>query len=426
MDFGESEKPEIVNLDRNCIIFSEGEENNASFYIVKKGRINLISSLDLPLPSTELHPGDLFGLIETLSNKNRLMTAVAKEQSEVYKINISLLTNFVKIDPKLVLQIINHLFRNYERLSELETLFENEYPVIIEDKFFSSGNRFFRLKQFHKAYYVYSKYQFYFPNGKHIDECKTLTEKIRNSHLCDWVLNPQNENDQFIKTYKVDSLLFSEFEPGEEIFIVQSGRVKISKFIDNNEVVISIIETGNILGESNFFFKQYRTANASAIEDTKCIVATKETFSKIFSINPSIAVIILKRYAHIIWKLYRKIEVQFIDSIEGKILDILLFELQNNNYVGNEDDYIFDTETRELFAQMNLEYTEGIRILNALIEKHSDSFYIEQNRIILICDYNKLKSLAFSYKETSQKNFKNYFMGNDMESSINNTNIYNN
>ena len=41
--------------------------------------------------------------------------------------------------------------------------------------------------------------------------------------------------ERFAKTYQKNDILFCEFEPGDNFYLIQSGRVEITKIIDNIE-----------------------------------------------------------------------------------------------------------------------------------------------------------------------------------------------
>lgn len=64
-----------------------------------------------------------------------------------------------------------------------------------------------------------------------------------------------------------DQVIFREGEPGNVMFLVQSGRVRIWRGTDEGKVEIGVVPQGGIFGEMAIFDGKPRMASASAMED---------------------------------------------------------------------------------------------------------------------------------------------------------------
>jgi CRP-like cAMP-binding protein len=66
--------------------------------------------------------------------------------------------------------------------------------------------------------------------------------------------------------------VFSEGEPAEELYVVQSGRIAIAKrSVDGRESVVALMEEGDLFGEMSFFDGQGRSAEARALEPSSLV-----------------------------------------------------------------------------------------------------------------------------------------------------------
>ena len=55
------------------------------------------------------------------------------------------------------------------------------------------------------------------------------------------------------RSYTQNQMIFSENEPGQDLFILQKAKVKITKIIKDNDVLLNIIKPGDIFLERWLF-----------------------------------------------------------------------------------------------------------------------------------------------------------------------------
>src|SRR5258708_20446196 len=92
-----------------------------------------------------------------------------------------------------------------------------------------------------------------------------------------------NQNEIFQKygrDYAAGEKIFAEGEVGAEMFIIQTGKVRISKKSKDGEKTLVILEEGDFFGEMAVIDKGPRSATATATEETKCIVLNEELFDQ--------------------------------------------------------------------------------------------------------------------------------------------------
>ena len=70
------------------------------------------------------------------------------------------------------------------------------------------------------------------------------------------------------ETYQDGQIIFEEGSSGDWIYVIQSGKVEISKKVGGQKVIIEVLPTGEIFGELGFISKAIRSATARAVGET--------------------------------------------------------------------------------------------------------------------------------------------------------------
>ena len=90
------------------------------------------------------------------------------------------------------------------------------------------------------------------------------------------------------RRYRDKTMIFSEYEPGNELFIIQSGKVKITKIVDE-EVLLAVLKAGDIFGEYSALLDLPCTATVTARTDLEVLTLTRSAFMKIVRDYPETA-----------------------------------------------------------------------------------------------------------------------------------------
>ncbi len=93
--------------------------------------------------------------------------------------------------------------------------------------------------------------------------------------------------------FKKDEVMFAEESPGDKMFVIRSGSVKIFKKIKNNETTLAIVNPGEFFGEMALLDGGARSAAAKAIEDVKALVITTKNFENLREKSPHVALSIM-------------------------------------------------------------------------------------------------------------------------------------
>ncbi|MEN3273769.1 MAG: family transcriptional regulator, cyclic receptor protein [Actinomycetota bacterium] len=107
-------------------------------------------------------------------------------------------------------------------------------------------------------------------------------------------------------------ILFKEGDPGDELFVVESGRIAIAnKSFDGRESVFALMEAGDVFGEMSLFDGHGRSAEARALEASKVYAVPFEPLRELFREQPSLLWPVVELLAGRI----RNMDVALADSV---------------------------------------------------------------------------------------------------------------
>ncbi|MBI5526506.1 MAG: Crp/Fnr family transcriptional regulator [Deltaproteobacteria bacterium] len=129
---------------------------------------------------------------------------------------------------------------------------------------------------------------------------------------------------KFGKSFPADTVLFREGETTRDVFILQSGKVKISKRIREIEKLLDILaEPGEFFGEMSFINNRPRIATATVVEEAKVLVIEPEVFEKMLLANTEIAFRFIKKLAARLEEADAQIENLLLKDHESRIVHYL-------------------------------------------------------------------------------------------------------
>lgn len=125
--------------------------------------------------------------------------------------------------------------------------------------------------------------------------------------------------------FKKDNMVLIEEEIGSTMFVILSGRVKISRISDEGrEVILSILVDGDFFGEMSILDGQTRSANAVTLEDTDMLIIRRENFLQMLHDYPQVAINLLKELAHRLRRSDSQIKSLSLQNALGRVASTLL------------------------------------------------------------------------------------------------------
>ena len=105
------------------------------------------------------------------------------------------------------------------------------------------------------------------------------------------------------RLYAHGEIIFKEGEKGDVMYVIQSGKVKISKNSSSGNITMATLQSGEIFGEMALFDKLPRSASAVAEGDTRVLsIDKKKLFSTIWK-DPTVVLKIIETMSSTIRRL---------------------------------------------------------------------------------------------------------------------------
>src|SRR4051812_39253115 len=152
---------------------------------------------------------------------------------------------------------------------------------------------------------------------------------------------------RFGKEFPKGTVLFREGEPGKEMFVLQAGKVAISKRVRDVEKGLAILGPGEFFGEMAIIANKPRNASATVSEDAKLLVIDPKTFEGMIRGNSEIAVRMIKKLSDRLSEADAQIENLLLSDPSSRVIHQILQACQQRGRPMEEGIEI-DFNVREL------------------------------------------------------------------------------
>lgn len=184
-----------------------------------------------------------------------------------------------------------------------------------------------------------------------------------------------NQLGRFGRKFSRSEILFHEGDHGEEMFIIQSGKVKVSKQIGDVQKTLAILEKGEFFGEMAILNNKPRSATVEVIEDGNLLVIDRRTFETMIRNNVEIALRMIKKMASRLQEADNQIEILLIRNDFQRVIYSLKKLIRE---VGIETrDWLridYDYSPVEFAGMVGLSVTNVNQIMEKLVKGNFISF----------------------------------------------------
>ncbi len=120
-------------------------------------------------------------------------------------------------------------------------------------------------------------------------------------------------NSEFRKSLPAGSVVFSQGDPADCAYILESGSIQVSIIRDQQKIVVATLTEGDLLGEMALIDDQHRTASAVTLSDSNLVIIPKNYIKqKIYSSDPT-----LRLFLQVILERYRDIHARLVQVLDG-------------------------------------------------------------------------------------------------------------
>ena len=127
------------------------------------------------------------------------------------------------------------------------------------------------------------------------------------------------------RTYPKNSVILFEDDPGDALYVVALGQVKVVLIgEDGREVILSVLGVGEFFGEMALIDDEPRSAHVIAMEDSTLLVLRREDFQGILKQSPGIGLALLRELSRRLRRVDEKVGSLVLLDVNGRVAQLLL------------------------------------------------------------------------------------------------------
>ena len=318
----------IKTYKKDSIIYLEKTKALPYLFIIKSGKVHrTINFLESDETET-LSEGDNFGFVNCLTGANNFERITALTDCEVILIDKKCIIPFLSQKKEIFIKII----KDYSnRLRNLDSMY-NQLLSISQKKssinlilqavdFFEKSNDIEKMNYSYNIYANESNNLNAFSNKKY--------KKVQ--------LQKFNASDKI--KLKKDQIVFLEGESGDYFFYIEKGKIKISHYLTDKEIIMSILGEGEFFGEMALLNEKSRMASATVFEDCQLLVLDQKTFMD--KLGDAILQKIFLSLAYRFYHTYRRVINLSYKNPLARMYDCLDYLIDIKNGIQREDSFHF-------------------------------------------------------------------------------------
>jgi len=192
------------------------------------------------------------------------------------------------------------------------------------------------------------------------------------------------------------TVLFREGEAGNEMFVVQSGRVELTRHVGDRELHVAFVPPGEFFGEMAIVNQRPRSATAVVVEDAWLLVIDARTFEAMIRAKTEIAVRMIRALAARVEQANQQIELLLLRDADHRVVACLR-QLTAGRVAADEGGVWIPMSLGQLASRVALtedELTEVVgRLATArMLIRRTDGFIVpEVGRLVDFLEFLEMK-----------------------------------
>ena len=320
--------PRAMSYSKGSIIYFEGDSDDR-VYILQKGRV-VITTIDVETKlqtMEQVKQGEFFGVKSAIGHFPREETVRTLEDSVCIVMSSLEFENLFSSNKQLIMKMLR-VFSNQLRQihKKTEAVLNKNDSINQVSGLFAVAKAFFEDGKWQSCEDVCNNYLRTYPTAPHVNEIKTMLLKadayvkrgVSEKDAIDDDSSSQADSSiklfelpafkRFEKHYENGQVIITEFERGETFYLIQSGRVQLTKCVNESNKNLDILKPGEFFGEMAILDNSPRSATCVARGHVECLEFNKANFEMLITGNPQLALILLKLFCKRIYDQKRRLE----------------------------------------------------------------------------------------------------------------------
>jgi CRP/FNR family cyclic AMP-dependent transcriptional regulator len=190
------------------------------------------------------------------------------------------------------------------------------------------------------------------------------------------------------RTFSKGSVILSQGDPGDSLFVVRDGRVKVVLIgEDGREVILGMLGSGDHFGELSLIDSRPRSAHVIAVQESTLLVLRREDFRRRVEASAAVAWSLLGELSRRLRRADEQIGGLVLLDVNGRIARLLL-----DNASADGNGTIEKKLTHQTIAQMIGASRETVS--RAMRDFQERGLIDVQHRQITITDRTQLEGMA--------------------------------
>jgi CRP/FNR family transcriptional regulator, cyclic AMP receptor protein len=195
------------------------------------------------------------------------------------------------------------------------------------------------------------------------------------------------------RSFPRGAVLMFQHEPGERVMLLLAGRVKVTRVAgDGREMLLSIRDPGDVLGEVAFVDDEPRIATVTALEPVQALMIPPSTFRLHLETTPRTAVALLeavtRRFRETTIKRSQSAESDTMGRLAARILELA----ERYGEASGTEVRIISPLSREELAAWTGASRAGVA--HALQEFRELGWVHTERRMLIVRDIHELRARA--------------------------------
>jgi CRP-like cAMP-binding protein len=190
-------------------------------------------------------------------------------------------------------------------------------------------------------------------------------------------------------TLRRGEVLFSEGEPGDRLYVVVEGKIKLGRTsADGRENLLAVLGPGEMFGELSLFDPGLRTAAATAVIDTELLALGHSDLEPWLRGRPEVAGTLLAALAQRLRRTNEAMADLVFSDVPGRVAKALLDLARRFGVSGDEGVHVTHDLTQEELAQLVGASRETVN--KALADFQQRGWIRHEARAVVLLDLDRL------------------------------------
>lgn len=319
----------FVNFKKGTFLLIEGKAESDRFFIIQSGNVRCFKAQEVPGSTpTLLGPGDFIGVIPCMSSHSQIETVTALTDVTAISVRRDQYPDLISKNTPVAMKIIRTFSQRMRIMNEL--LAKLTLKNVVSDSpehIYDVATYYEKRGNIDIATYAYYQFLKTCKGAPTFDAAKQKFLRLKPHAKKAAYFEPTTD---LVRNYPKDTMIFSECQSGQDMFIIQGGQVKISKVVEGNEVTFAVLKKGDMFGEMALLENKPRSASAIAHEDCQLMVVNRQNFDQMVSTQPQLIARLTTTFAERLWSMYRQLDNACLVEPVAKFIDMLALQIEKS------------------------------------------------------------------------------------------------